>query len=576
MKKQILILLLGFSITLNLFADIYSAIDADDTEKIKTLIKEGFDINDSETKDPPLSYSIRQGSFLSAAYLLEMGADPSAPSIKHGTTPLIEAVKKKNYDMTLLLLEHGADVNYMTKFKLNALNTAVISGESKITELLLDYRAEFDNSTLITAVEMGDNAMVSLLVKKGADINEESQYKFTPLMRAIFIGNKEMTTLLISLGADIEKKNSRNETPLITALLMEKNEIAALLLDKGASVHVKNSYNLSPLALAYATGDIELAERIKDLGAVPGKSGLEAQIILASAIRYNWIDMTLSLLDENIDVNENINGGYTYLHVAADNNATETMKILLKKGADSDPVSADGVTPLMMALENEHLAAAKLLLSEGASPLRKMHDGQPLLHYMIKKTDIGGIYEVLNMWELLSADLRQYIKEIIYAEGDYKPYMKEDIPLDQLKAHLEMIAETRISLLTLIADHMEDLNITDKEGITPLIAAVNSHPQLLKILLDRGAGINNVDMKGQTALIHAVQKEESATMEYLLNRGADLHIRDNSGYTALWHSLHNRKIFMILLKRGAVILPEYPGDKELLKELQKSLIGGLQ
>jgi len=54
---------------------------------------------------------------------------------------LIRAIKKKYIEMTKLLIECGADVNYQTNFGMNALKCAMISGEASILNILLQCKS---------------------------------------------------------------------------------------------------------------------------------------------------------------------------------------------------------------------------------------------------------------------------------------------------------------------------------------------------------------------------------------------------------------------------------------------------
>ena len=56
--------------------------------------------------------------------------------------------------------------------------------------------------------------MVEELIKSGADVDQEDDYGWAPLVKAIDIGNDEITTLLIRNGADPNILDTEKRTPI--------------------------------------------------------------------------------------------------------------------------------------------------------------------------------------------------------------------------------------------------------------------------------------------------------------------------------------------------------------------------
>jgi ankyrin repeat protein len=83
-------------------------------------------------------------------------------------------------------------------------------------------------------------------------------------------------------------------------------------------------------------------------------------------------------------------------------------------------------------------------------------------------------------------------------------------------------------------------------------------PDVVQLLLDRGADISATDKGGATALIWASQTGRDDDIKILLNGGADVSVKDNRGSTALlWASKINRKdIVELLLDAGSDITAE--------------------
>lgn len=110
---------------------------------------------------------------------------------------------------------------------------------------------------VLYAVESGKVAIVTFLIKAGANITIADINGVTPLHRAAYYGMDKIVTLLLSNGADINARTIYGETPLMYAIERRENHIAHLLIAAGADLGASNPYgtsdryyNYSPLHIA--------------------------------------------------------------------------------------------------------------------------------------------------------------------------------------------------------------------------------------------------------------------------------------------------------------------------------------
>ncbi len=76
-------------------------------------------------------------------------------------------------------------------------------------------------------------------------------------------------------------------------------------------------------------------------------------------------------------------------------------------------------------------------------------------------------------------------------------------------------------------------NVRDKNGVTPLMAAVRlGFNEGVEALIGAGASVDVASDTGETPLISAVHRRDTALMRILLDAGADTERRDNSGRSA--------------------------------------------
>ena len=109
----------------------------------------------------------------------------------------------------------------------------------------------------------------------------------------------------------------------------------------------------------------------------------------------------------------------------------------------------------------------------------------------------------------------------------------------------------------LAADDRINIEIKDEKDFwTPLLWAVrNGHESTVRLLLDRGADIANVNNSKRNALHFAAKKRHESTVRLLLDRGANLATVDKFEQNALHLAAKNsqKATIRLLLKRGADI-----------------------
>ncbi len=182
-----------------------------------------------------------------------------------------------------------------------ALIAAVNSGHDALAELLLDAGVAPD---IHEASAIGDvERMTAWLDRSPALLDAYSAEGFPPLALAAHFGHADAVRLLLARGADVNRvaRHRLQVTPLHAALFGRRLPIAILLIEHGA-----------------------------DVNAARGGEGLPR-------------------------------AGWTALHYAAGDGATDLARTLLDHGANPETRDADGRTPCDVAIENNHAEMAELL-----------------------------------------------------------------------------------------------------------------------------------------------------------------------------------------------------------------------
>jgi len=236
----------------------------------------------------------------------------------------------------------------------------------------------------------------------------------TALIFAAREGDVDTAKVLLDGGADINQTTNYGWTPLLTATNNRHYTLAAMLLERGANPNLANRGGWTPLYIAtdnrnieggdypVAKGDMDTLEYIKLL--------LDKKANPNAAIRENTLTRTIFTMQWFFE------DGATPFIRAAQSSDTALIKLLLEYGADPKAVTAygdnaltasagigwvEGVTYERSAKEN--VEAVKLLLDLGLDPNAANRDGRtPLMGAALK-----GRTEVVQMLVNAGAKLDQ-------------------------------------------------------------------------------------------------------------------------------------------------------------------------
>ncbi|KAK2575937.1 hypothetical protein KPH14_007299 [Odynerus spinipes] len=125
---------------------------------------------------------------------------------------------------------------------------------------------------------------------------------------------------------------------------------------------------------------------------------------------------------------------------------------------------------------------------------------------------------------------------------------------------LEAIRRGDVSILALLIEKIPvclDDTTTQPYGKTALMTAAYSsrNPEILQLLVKKGADIKKLDGRGWSCLQYAVVGERAKNVKVLLDFGMDVDIRDFNDRTPLMISVlySNLDVLSLLLNRGADI-----------------------
>ena len=203
---------------------------------IKCPVQHKSGIKD-EYGQTPLIKAIEEGDTATAEQYIRNCSDITENG-KYEDSPLHIAAYKNNADITLLLLEHGADVNAKSNYGKTVLHGA---GSAEVAEILLKHSADVNakNKLGLTPLHYTGSAEVAeTLLQHGADVNAKTNYGSTPLHT---VRSAEIAEILLQHGAEVNAENNFGWTPLRD---VRSTEVAEILLKRGAEVSAEDKWNV--------------------------------------------------------------------------------------------------------------------------------------------------------------------------------------------------------------------------------------------------------------------------------------------------------------------------------------------
>ncbi|RYP77373.1 hypothetical protein DL771_001168 [Monosporascus sp. 5C6A] len=208
-----------------------------------------------------------------------------------------------------------------------------------------------------------------LIEDKGAAVEARyKEYSQTPLCWAAENGREAVVQLLLDKGANIEAKDNDGRTPLSWAVEKGHEAVIKLLLDKGANIEAKDNDGRTPLSWAAFRGHEAVVKVLLTTGNVDADSkdnSRQTPLWWAAENGHEAIDKLL-LTTGNGDADLRDDSWRTPLSWAAENGHEAIDKLLLTTGnVDANLRDDFGQTPLFWAARYGHEAVVKLLLTTG-------------------------------------------------------------------------------------------------------------------------------------------------------------------------------------------------------------------
>ncbi len=307
-----------------------------------------------------------------------------------------------------------------------------------------------------------------------------------------------------------------NDTRLADAAMRRDVAAVRTLIGQKVDANTPGQDGTPALHWAVRVDDVATAKLLLGAGAQATLANRYGLTPLAIASANGNAAMIGVLLDAGADANAPDPAGDTPLMNAARVGSMDAVTLLLDRGSKIDAADASyQQTALMVAVRENHPDVVKLLISRGASVNAKTRVGRA--PQWIFPNSVPGFGHGIGI-----------VRGGLPPRGSRAPIPGGMSPL------LYAARDGRMDIVRMLLDAGANINERDANDITPLIISItNNHPDVARFLIDRGADIKAVDWYGRTALWAAV---ETRNMD--VDNGTFVNSIDRAPYLELIQVLH--------------------------------------
>ncbi len=347
---------------------------------ISELLKAGAPVNGAKANGTtPLMLAAASGSADAVKVLLDHGADVKVKETVHGQSALMFAAALNRAAVIRLLMAHGAEPNLATSVR--KLERVRFDQDGNVVEdkpapaaapgkegapapaeaskaALETLQAELNTLAKSIGLQSAELRIAKPQAKAGdvaarppRKVGPDYMGGMTALLYATREGHMDAVQALVETGADVNEVSGDKISPMVMAIMNGHFDIGKYLLDHGAD---PNLVSMAGLTALYATVDVQWAPKAW----FPQPSTEQEKV--------TYLDLMKALLAKGANPNTPINeklwfrsftndytwvdpAGATAFWRAAQSSDIEAMKLLVAHGADPKTPTKAGDTPLHAA-----------------------------------------------------------------------------------------------------------------------------------------------------------------------------------------------------------------------------------
>uniref|UniRef100_A0A665WHX2 Inversin n=1 Tax=Echeneis naucrates TaxID=173247 RepID=A0A665WHX2_ECHNA len=430
-------------------------------------------------------------------------------------------------------------------------------------------------SQVHAAAVNGDRSTLLKLITEPSLRDREDQFGRTPLMYCVLADRLDCAEILLKAGASVNKTDHSQRTALHLATQKGNVRFLKLLLSRRANWLQKDLEEMTPLHLATRHPSPKaLALLLKHIG--PGEVDTQdknKQTALHWSAFYNRPEHVRLLIKHDSNIGIPDSEGKIPLHWAAHSqepSATQTVRCILEAAPTESLLNwqdYEGRTPLHFAVADGNEAVVEVLTSyEGCNvtaydnlfrtPLHwaALLGHAKIVHLLLERNTSGTIPSDSQGATPLHYGAQSNNAETVGVLLSH-PSVKDEPDLEGRTAFMWAAgkgSDDVIRTMLTLAPHI-DINMADKYGGTALHAAsLSGHVSTVKLLLEKRAMVDSLDVMKHTPLFRACEMGHRDVILTLIKGSAHVDLVDVDGHTALhWAALGgNAEVCQILMENG--------------------------
>ncbi|KAI9931980.1 hypothetical protein AWENTII_010289 [Aspergillus wentii] len=526
------------------------AVKGSQTETVELLLQKGSDINMADTNGRTALHYAASDCDEHMIHTLLKHRPHLELKDKEGLTPFLTAAKNAKLRSVELLLDGRAAVNTLDYKNRNALHLTIITAKGdgiQLTGHLLSQGVrtdvcDVDNMTpLHYAVRVQNEDIANILLQYGVDINIGCDRK---VWDGRMEGGRTIYTLSQNREYSPQVPDAVGLTPLHFAALTGRPEMIKFLLSKGANPNARCQRGETPLHLAVRRDtptkpglspdawddDISRIEALADfIDDYEGEEAMETYRVIDET-RKETLDALLSDEQVNVDI-QNVSG-QSALHLASDEGSrTYELSRLIDKNANINTREEKGKMPLHLACRAGNTAMVSRLLVAGATLTMMDSEGLTPFQYAVYSDRFEAAELILTSSNSDSGICQQ----------------KDEKGRSLLHNHLASSC-CSVEMVRILLNHGASIDEIDAKGNSPLSLYLgNFHfitkSSICQLLLDNGAdpfwrdGRNrNLSHISMGSPCIGTSREAHQVLDVLMNAQVDISAKDADGRGILHHA----------------------------------------
>ena len=453
-------------------------------------------------------------------------------------------------DIVGYLIFKGCNLEQKDRDGNNALHLAVLSNHSQIVKILLatnsfpiNGEGQRGESALFMACNTSYNNTIShALLQSGANPNLRDHHQRTPLHNAAARGITSICSLLLECGAEVSPLDHNSQTPLHQACSNGHAAIVLLLLPLTPHPKPNSLLNLSPFFAALSSGFLPCAapflndSKIVSLKKLKSTDGYKPLHLVAASGNVSLLYLILS---HKASLKDRDPSGLTALHAASAAGHAPIITILLSKCLSPKiATSKKKELPLHLALRAPHPAATFALLADKSCPVSaRDKDSHEPLHHCARHGLFDLASTLLDRGAAVSTESNYGWKPIHLASAYGHARLVELFLAHGAKVD-DKLGETKYKPKRKTLAAVRDGYVCEARWPHPGSRALGlalefGRCDVVRLVLERGAKIEERDAEGWRALHYAAWSGNADMLGLLLRRGAYPHALTAKGNSAV-------------------------------------------